>query len=91
MIWLCGIVEIDIFCAPNLNFLCTIPALTTLFWNMCGPRYPWRNSQVSLKEKHYITVCGQLFFRKISIRNFFAIQVLGSVSCNSEVVEKNLA
>jgi hypothetical protein len=43
MIWLCGIVEIDIFWTPNCNFPCTIPALTTLVRNMCGPRYPWRN------------------------------------------------
>jgi hypothetical protein len=26
MIWLCGIIEMDIFCSPNRNFLCTIPA-----------------------------------------------------------------
>jgi hypothetical protein len=53
--WLCGIVEIDIFCTPNRNFTCTIPAPTTPVWNTCGPRYPWRNFHVSLKEKtlHY--------------------------------------
>jgi hypothetical protein len=88
MIWLCGIVEINILCAPNRNFLCTIPALTTSFRKMCGPRYPWRNSHVSLKEKHYITICGLLLFWKISSRKIFTIRVTGSVSCNSAAAEK---
>jgi hypothetical protein len=88
MIWLCGIVEIDIFSALNHNFPCTIPALTTSFRKTCGQRYPWRNSHVSLKEKHCISVCGLLFVRKISIGNFVAIQVPATVSCNSAAVEK---
>jgi hypothetical protein len=73
MIWLCGIVEIDKFFTPNCNFPCTIPALTTPVRNKFGPRYPFRNFHVSLKEKHYITVCGYLFFRKISIGKFFTL------------------
>jgi hypothetical protein len=50
MIWLCGIVEIKIFCTRNRNFNCTIPALTTPVRSTCGPRHPWRNFHVSLKE-----------------------------------------
>jgi hypothetical protein len=43
MIWLSGIVEIDIFCSPNRNFLCTTPAQKTSFRKTCRLRYPWQN------------------------------------------------
>jgi hypothetical protein len=46
---------------------------------------------VSLKEKNCIMVCGQSFFRKLSIRKFFTIQFLGSMSYIFAAVQKNLA
>jgi hypothetical protein len=77
MIWLCGIVEIDIFCTQKCDFLCTIPALTTLVRNMCGLRYPWRNFHVSLKEKHCITVCGSYFSEKYPYEKFSQYMLWG--------------
>jgi hypothetical protein len=91
MIWLCGIVEIDIFCAANCNFSCTIPALIMSFWRTCGQRYPWLEFHVLLKENTTLRYVVSYFLEKIFIRNFFMSQVMGSVSCNSAAMEKDLA
>jgi hypothetical protein len=37
---------------------------------MCGPRYPWWDFHVSLKERQYITVCGLFFSEKYPYENF---------------------
>jgi hypothetical protein len=88
MIRLCGIVDIDIFCATNRNFPCTLPALTTSFTNTCGPRYPWRNCHVSLKENTALRYVVSHFLEKYPRNFFLTIQVMGSVSCNQQPWKK---
>jgi hypothetical protein len=76
MIRLCGVVEIDIFCAPNRNFPSTIPALTTSFRNTCGPIYPWRNIHVSLKNTALRYVVSY-FLGKYPYENFSQFMLWG--------------
>jgi hypothetical protein len=91
MIWLCGIVDIDIFCAPNRNFLCTIPALTTSFRKPCRPRLPWRNFTFRQKKNTILWYVVSYFFKKIPIGKFVTILDLGSMLYNFAAVQKNIA
>jgi hypothetical protein len=46
---------------------------------------------VSLKENTPLRYVVSYFLEKVSIRKIFTIRVMGSVSCNSAAMEKNVA